>query len=112
MSVSAPFRDVNCLADRAMCLRFRHLLLVVTHSRLMDEKRCTSTGLNQIFARLGVTRVAAHRSGEVANRRPEYLHYTPALLVANYNTVTSDASVIDAGCLQLGQAKDLLDFQQ
>ena len=108
--MSAPFRDVNRLADRAMCLRFRHLLFVVTHSRLMDKERCTSTGLNQIFARFGVTRIAAHRSGKVVNRRPEYSHYTPALFVANYDTVTSDASVIDAGCLQLGQAKDLLDF--
>lgn len=99
MTAGAPLCDVNRLADRAMCLRFRHLFLVVTHSRLMDEKRCTSTGLNQVFAGLGVARIPAPKDQGGADRRPEYSHHTPALLVPNYNTITPDASVIDPGCL-------------
>ena len=66
MKVCAPLRDVNCLADCTMCLCFCHFLFVITHSRLMDEKCCTSTGLYQVFAGLGVARITAHRSG----RRP------------------------------------------
>jgi len=64
----------------------------------MDEKCCTSTGLDQVFAGLGVARIPAHRSEE-DNRRLEYSHHAPALLVANYDSVTSDASMIDTGRL-------------
>ena len=63
MRVCAPLCDGNCLTDCTMCLCFRHFLFIITHSRLMDEKCCTSTSLYQVLAGLGVSRITAHRSG-------------------------------------------------
>jgi len=62
--VALPPSDVNGLSKGAVGLFLRHVKLIISHSRLVDQEGSIPSGINQRIRRLRVSGESKHVKGQ------------------------------------------------